>query len=76
MGEDIRSALGIWPTENGQPVECRRRVLDSDDEKEMRDLQEEEQRLARRSKVLRRHVPLQPGAKRPVVEESNAAICA
>ena len=57
-------------------MECRRRVLDSDDEKEMRDLMEEEQRLARRSKVLRRYVPSQPGAKRPMVEESNVAICA
>lgn len=71
MGEDIRSALGIWPTENGQPVEYRKRVLDSDDEKE---LPEEEQRLARCTKALRRYAPSQTVAKRPsVVEESNAA---
>ena len=52
-------------------------MLDSDDEEEIRDLPEEEQRLARRTKVLRRYVPSQTVVKRlAVVEESNEAICA
>ena len=32
VGEDIRTALGTWPMKNGQPVEYRKRVLDSDGE--------------------------------------------
>ena len=51
-GEDIRSALGTWLMENGQPAEYRKRVLDSDNDEEIRDLPEEEQRLVRRTKVL------------------------
>ena len=47
VGEDIRSALGTWPMENGQPVEYRKRMLDSDDDEEIRDLPEQDQRLAR-----------------------------
>ena len=75
VGEDIRTALGTWPLENGQPVEYRKRVLDSDEEEQMRDHPEEEQRLSRRAKVLKRYVPSQAVAKRPaVVEESNMAI--
>ena len=75
VGEDIRTALGTWPLEEGQPVDYRKRVLDSDDEEEMRVLPEEEQRLARRTKVLRRYVPTQAVVKRPaVVEESNVAM--
>ena len=75
VGEDIRSALGTWPLEGGQPVEYRKRVLDSDEEKEIRALLEEEQGLARRTKVLRRYVPTQAVVKRPaVVEESNVAM--
>ena len=75
VGEDIRSALGTWPLEEGQPVEYRKRVLDSDDVEEIRALPEEEQGLARRTKVLRRYVPIQAVVKRPVaVEESNVAI--
>ena len=46
VGEDIRTALGTWPLEEGQPVDYRKRVLDSDDEEEMLALPEEEQRLA------------------------------
>ena len=50
----------------------RKRVLDSDDEEEIRALPEEEQGLARRTKVLRRYVPIQAVVKRPAaVEESN-----
>ena len=75
VGEDIRTALGTWPLEDDQPVEYRKRVLDSDDEEEMRALPEEEQRLARRTKVLRRYVPTQAVVKRPAaVEESNVAM--
>ena len=75
MGEDIRTALGTWPIENEQPVKYRKRVLDSDDEEEMRELPEEEQRLARLTKVLRRYVPSQAVVKRSaVVEESNVAM--
>ena len=75
VGEDIRSALGTWPLEEGQPVEYRKRVLDSDDDEEIRALPEEEQGLARRTKVLRRYVPTQVVVKRPaVVEESNVAM--
>ena len=75
VGEDIRSALGTWPLEDGQPVEYRKRVLDSDDEEEIRALPEEEQGLARRTKVLKRYVPIQAVVKRPAaVEESNVAI--
>ena len=63
--------------ESGQPVEYRKRVLDSDDEEEIRDLPEEEQRLARRTKVQRWYVPSQTVVKRPVtLEESNVAMCA
>ena len=61
MGEDFRSALGTWPMENGQPVEYRKRMLDSDDDEEIRDLPEKEQRLARRTKVLRRYAPTGSG---------------
>ena len=51
VGEDIRSALGTWSMENGQPVEYRKRMLDSDDDEEIRDLPEKDQRLARRTKI-------------------------
>ena len=51
VGEDIRSAHGTWPMENGQPVEYRKRMLDSDDDEEIRDLPEKDQRLARRTKI-------------------------
>ena len=75
VGEDIRTALGTWSLEDGQPVEYRKSLLDSDDEEEMRALPEEEQRLARRTKVLRRYVPTQAVVKRPAaVEESNVAM--
>lgn len=40
MGKNIRSSLGIWPTETGQPLECRKRVLNSDEEEEIRNLPE------------------------------------
>ena len=50
-------------------------MLDSDDKEEMRALPEEEQRLARQTKVLRRYVPTQAVVKRPAaVEESNVAM--
>ena len=76
VGEDIRTALGTWPLEEGiQPVEYRKRVLDSDDDEEIRALPEEEQGIARPTKVLRRYVPIQAVVKRPAAaEESNVAI--
>ena len=49
-------------------MEYRKWELDSDDEDEMRDLQEERS-LARRAKVLRQYIPSQPVVKRPVVEQ-------
>ena len=42
VGKDIRSALGIWPTENGQLVEYRKQMLDSDEKEEIRHVPEEE----------------------------------
>ena len=56
-------------------MEYRKRVLDSGDEEEIRALPEEDQGLARRTKVLRRYGPIQAVVKRPAaVEESNVAI--
>ena len=56
-------------------MECRKRELDSDDEEELRAFPKEEQRLSRRTKVLRWYVPTQTVVKRPAaVEESNVAM--
>ena len=51
-------------------------MLDSDDEEEMRDLPEEEERLTRSSKVLRRYVLSHPVVIRPVVVERDVIISA
>ena len=66
----------LSPYEAGQIRPSTPQGVASDDDEEMRDLLEEEQSLAQRSKVLRRYVPSQPVAKQHVVEESNVAICA
>ena len=57
-------------------MEYRKRVLDSDDQEEMRDLPEEEQRLTRGSEVFRRYIPSQPVVIRHVVKERDVIICA
>ena len=74
VGEDIRSALGIWPTDKGQPAECRNRIPDSTRKRCV--IFQRRSGEVRRSKVLRRYVPPQPVTKRPVAEESGEAMCA
>ena len=75
VGKDIWTALGTWSLEGANRWNGRKRELDSDDEEELRAFPKEEQRLSRRTKVLRRYVPTQIVVKRPAaVEESNVAM--